>query len=70
MKVNVKTGTASVMKKRLPASFDDLIKHHYGSARHVMLSNTVKAERRLLITTASRSVVRKSEAVCPRRLSL
>ena len=33
------------MKKRLPASFDDLIKHHYGSARHVMLSNTVKAER-------------------------
>ena len=33
------------MKKRLPASFDDLLKHHYGSGRDVMLSNTAKAQR-------------------------
>jgi len=35
------------MKKRLflPASFDDLMKRHYGAPSHVMLSNTAKAQR-------------------------
>lgn len=33
------------MKKRLPSSFDELIKHHYGTSRRAQLSNAEKAER-------------------------
>jgi hypothetical protein len=33
------------MKKRIPKSFDELIKNHYGTSCHTSVSNTVKAER-------------------------
>ena len=52
------------MKTRLPASFDDLLKHRYGAPSDVMLSNTVKAQR-LIANYYGKPLRRGKKRSCP-----
>jgi hypothetical protein len=52
------------MKKKLPTSFDELIKNHYGGSGQIDLSNAAKVEE-LLASYYGKSIVRKDMNMPP-----